>query len=599
MKRVIEFLKFKNLYFVYLGLLVCGMLFFLIHINNVLVQYENSQADNVATVVVENFRNALAKGTVLDMLTLSDSDSARLEKLAHWENEYQLRFSSCELTCKLNKNSHSDTSPVYDILADDSVIATLQLQIVKETSKLGILSIPDWAIVSIVPNLSLFLTQYTCSLPSDFILTVDGICLSNDAIVSVQDGISTYSFEALSDEPTITITDSFNNPAAFEIEDKVVYVDFKLYCFEVPKSFTVTMNGQEAGADRSGDTACYNIGSTDNTVPVIYDDFGNEVAYSISGFYLIPEYTIYTVTAAENHTVYFDGISIPASTCISRTPIDDCQYTDSSLNLLTYSVGITHEPVVEIVDSEFNNVDFIVNATAITALPSDYTVSIPDNFTLTVNGLALSDTASYTTKSISDYKYVEEYAVMPKLNTYTISRQYNVPEVIITDNLGNKIKAEWNDKTFTYTTMASYDSIPDAFASQVDVSAIAHAWSLFLTNDLDGSKNGYYNIKQYLIDGSYYDTVAYSWATGIDITFISNHIMLNPPFVNESISNVVVYSDILFSCDIYFQKKMQLTRTGKTQTDTFSHRMFFLLYSGPDGTDTPTWVIADMFEVEL
>ena len=226
------------------------------------------------------------------------------------------------------------------------------------------------------------------------------------------------------------------------------------------------------------------------------------------------------------------------------------------------------------------------------------TITIPDTFTLQIN--RHSPDIEPLTKNNSDYQYLAEYIEVPQLLEYHFEGLTKAPTFTVQDNLlqtTHYILA--NGGKLTIIEQNGENTLPDWLSAQVDPLAIAKKWSLFMTDDLEGSLNGYYNMRNYLIRGSYYDTVAYQWATNVDITFISDHVLRNPAFSKESVSNVVIYSRECFSCDIYFEKHMKLTRTGKAQDDIFHRRMYFIyLDDTDDGKENPHWVIADMQEIQ-
>ncbi len=115
----------------------------------------------------------------------------------------------------------------------------------------------------------------------------------------------------------------------------------------------------------------------------------------------------------------------------------------------------------------------------------------------------------------------------------------------------------------------------------VDIERIAKDWSLYLTDDLDGKLNGFYNISQYMIKDSYMYKYAYKWATNVDITFVSSHILDNPTFTDVSLKNFTIYSENAFSCEIYLQKNLTLSKDrSKKIKDKMNERMYFAYYEG-------------------
>lgn len=119
-----------------------------------------------------------------------------------------------------------------------------------------------------------------------------------------------------------------------------------------------------------------------------------------------------------------------------------------------------------------------------------------------------------------------------------------------------------------------------------------------MTNDLQGSQKGFGTIKKYLIPDSYLYNVAYKWVTNVDITFVSSHVLDNPPFSGEQVTNYVDYGNHLFSCDISFLKHMDLQSRNMTVTDEMNSTFYFMYYDETEeGTGDAHWVIVDIQEI--
>ena len=119
---------------------------------------------------------------------------------------------------------------------------------------------------------------------------------------------------------------------------------------------------------------------------------------------------------------------------------------------------------------------------------------------------------------------------------------------------------------------------------------MAETYSKFLTQDLDGYAYGFYTLAEYLVEGTelYNNTLA--WANGIDITFTSIHVLDNPPFTEENVTNFVMLSDNCFCCDVHFVKQMILDN-GTHQPDPMDNTLYFVKLDGPAG---PAWKLIHM-----
>ena len=83
------------------------------------------------------------------------------------------------------------------------------------------------------------------------------------------------------------------------------------------------------------------------------------------------------------------------------------------------------------------------------------TITIPENFTVSINGIQLDDT--YVTEEIPAdedlFQYVEPYGgTIPGFKTYAVSGLYYEPEVTVTDLFGNEVVPDYNESTDIYST---------------------------------------------------------------------------------------------------------------------------------------------------
>lgn len=258
----------------------------------------------------------------------------------------------------------------------------------------------------------------------------------------------------------------------------------------------------------------------------------------------------------------------------------------------TYNIKTLEKPDIEICDVLGNSVKYDKNA-----LPTftDYKITIPSNFT--VKGKETVPLSAAVLSEIDEYKYVKEYSdSLPDMATYIISIMSGEPDFKIYDNNGDEFQFELSGRKVKIEDQVGKNTL--SIDTDFDPLDVAKLWSFFMTQDLEGKNNGYYKISPYLISGSYLQGVAWKWATGIDITFTSDHTLRNPPFCTEKVTNYIVYSDDCFSCDILLEKIMDLS-TGMQVTDTINSTFYFVKYDDTDnGIDDAHWVLVDYKEIK-
>lgn len=225
---------------------------------------------------------------------------------------------------------------------------------------------------------------------------------------------------------------------------------------------------------------------------------------------------------------------------------------------------------------------------------NEYTIRIPDCYTATVNGVALSEKhLTGNTVENPEYVNVSNYVKMPVLVEYKVTGLVHNPDIRVYDTTGAEVLTTPDaDGNIAVDYQDALDEMPEEYYN--DALKMAQAWENFLTGDLGGANNGLATVQKYLIKDSYYWEIARSYAHGEDITFISAHTIGNPPYSNIEVTDYVSYGENCYSCHIYFEKNMIL-KSGASRVDTINSTFYFVKYDdSDDGVDNPHWAIVDM-----
>lgn len=220
------------------------------------------------------------------------------------------------------------------------------------------------------------------------------------------------------------------------------------------------------------------------------------------------------------------------------------------------------------------------------AKTTDYTVSIPEGYTFTVNGITVSD--DYKTGKVTenpDFVNVSKYVTMPKSVEYKLTGFVNKPEIKVYNASGSEVTADVDTKgNVSLSACGETSDMPSE--RKEEALNMAKVWDNFLTNDLSGSGHGLATVQQYLIEDSYYWNLAKDYASSADITFISDHTLSGNPYTGVTVDNYIEYNDDCYSCHIAFTKNMTLT-SGGARKDVIDSTFYFVKYDG-------RWAIADM-----
>jgi len=209
----------------------------------------------------------------------------------------------------------------------------------------------------------------------------------------------------------------------------------------------------------------------------------------------------------------------------------------------------------------------------------DYTFEVPSTYQIKINEKELTTEDRKEETENEGLLEISKYVEIPTLVTYEIKGLLEEPTIEITDKSGNNIEYKKEDgkitKELNFQKITTLEEAKEKIENMPEILKMAKDWSLFLSKDLTGPKHGYNTISNYLIEGSYLAKYAYSWATGVDITFTSSHTLSNPPFTNELVENFEIYNENAFSCEVYLIKHM-IIKGNKKLDDTMHDRMYFV-----------------------
>lgn len=350
------------------------------------------------------------------------------------------------------------------------------------------------------------------------------------------------------------------------------------YSIAVPEQFHVLVNGFEiknAETEVKDGTVTYFLEKLYSEPEIaIYDMFGHPVEYNVTDNHVTPVVNNYTLCLPSSFSVYAGDTKLAGTANGAET---------------TYSVTTGYEKL-KITDLYGNSMEYTGKENI---YAYDYEFSVPDNFTVTVNGKDVSEYLVAQTANKA-YQYCEEYTAMPKQNHYQLSDSMAELQFEIYDNLGQKAEYVMQNGKFEIVEQTGLEKIPAEVAAEEEIMQIAKNWSYFMTRDLDGTNYGFNTIKKYLVKDSYLYNVAYKWATGIDITMTSAHNTEDNYFTDEKITNFIQYGDNMFSCDISFVKYMYLYKK-KLWVDDPTNSTFYFLNQGT--AENAQWVIVDIQEI--
>ncbi|MBP5281650.1 MAG: hypothetical protein J6Z22_04035 [Lachnospiraceae bacterium] len=213
-------------------------------------------------------------------------------------------------------------------------------------------------------------------------------------------------------------------------------------------------------------------------------------------------------------------------------------------------------------------------------------VTVPDNYQVKINGILADEREQQSgSETASEFEYASAYVTVPSFVTYRVDGLLKTPNVEILNANGESVSfesTEKNEKTLVSLKEFAESEMPSELETMVLENA--ERYTNYFSVDLPGAKQSTRPIRDLFPEDSYYLELAETYRRE-DMWMYSDHAA--PVFKNESVSHYVRYNDECFSCEVYFEKEMRLTKTGKIKVDVTNFRLYYGLLNGE-------WKIVDI-----
>lgn len=213
-------------------------------------------------------------------------------------------------------------------------------------------------------------------------------------------------------------------------------------------------------------------------------------------------------------------------------------------------------------------------------------VTVPDSYRVMINGQQADERElSGGGEMPEEFKYAANYVEVPRLVTYRAEGLLGRPQVTVFDRDGVEAVCAEKYKNGKLEVRVSQFAETEMPAELSDMALEnAKRYSNFFSADLPGCRNSVDPVRDMFPEDSDYLEFLDIYRRE-DMWMYSAH--NTPEFKNESVDHYIRYSGELFSCEVYFDKHMYLTRTGETKVDTTHFRLFY-------GSLNGKWKILDI-----
>ncbi len=211
-------------------------------------------------------------------------------------------------------------------------------------------------------------------------------------------------------------------------------------------------------------------------------------------------------------------------------------------------------------------------------------ITVPDSFTVKINGVEADERErAGESRPVEEFQYAAAYTDVPELVDYEIGGLFLPPEIEILDYLGRRVDcAPDGENRIDLEEWPPAEEMDGELRDYVLQNA--KNYSNFFSADLRGSSASTAPIRYMFPEDSDYLTLAENYRRH-DMWMYSPHHA--PTFSGEEVSGYIPYSEDFFSCQVGFDKKMILSKTGQERHDIHKTRYYYVKIDGK-------WLIADM-----
>ena len=200
----------------------------------------------------------------------------------------------------------------------------------------------------------------------------------------------------------------------------------------------------------------------------------------------------------------------------------------------------------------------------------DFRIEAPENCTVSINGIPLSDTYCYEDSiSMNDAAYMAGYADLPDGVRYYGDGLYEAPVITAYNCFGEEAPVTFNTSTGIYEVGFGTNSSEEA-ALQAYAIEVVSAYANYISNDLpeDGLDN-------YFVEGC---EILEMIKAGTSRQYFAAH--STPTIQNEEVLDFILYSEDAFYCEVYLEQNMPLTYYNEPEIIPITGKFYFVRIDG-------------------
>lgn len=186
-------------------------------------------------------------------------------------------------------------------------------------------------------------------------------------------------------------------------------------------------------------------------------------------------------------------------------------------------------------------------------------IEVPDNYSVSINGVALSD--EYVTKKnipLEAQDYYKDYATLPTMKRFKVENLYERPEITAYDSQGSEVEVTFNESTGVYEApLGTY--LEDADDAKEFAIKLISDYTNYISGDVPDNA-----LDNYFIPES---DMLYLINSGTYRRFFNSH--SKAEINNEKVTDFVVYNKDAVFVRVYLEQTLYFTasETGVNEVD--------------------------------
>jgi len=239
---------FAKFYFLYLLILLLGLIAVFFYVRSVMIEYENSTPDKYILQIIS--KSGKNDGSIGELLQATCFDAASPGNPTARSKTYYQKITSTKLEVKKTTKNCEGESEAYTVTSDGTPFLTIWLHKDAVVNKLGILNIPQWSLEDVVMRSEFSEENYAAVdeyrtyyvdivIPEGFSLSIDGTTYSydeptEDQLIELKPFSGLYEFSGIPKgiklhvsglyfEPTVKVYNNANEEVLVERKSDGVY----------------------------------------------------------------------------------------------------------------------------------------------------------------------------------------------------------------------------------------------------------------------------------------------------------------------------------------------------------------------------------------